>query len=56
MKEREEGNDEVYMMDEDFVEVFEYGMLLIGGLGIGIDCFVMLLINVLFIRDVLLFF
>lgn len=42
-------------MDEDFVEVLEYGMLLIGGLGIGIDCLVMLLMNVFFICDVLLF-
>lgn len=42
-------------MDDDFIEVLEYGMLFMGGLGIGIDCFVMLLINVLLICDVLLF-
>lgn len=44
------------MMDDDYIEVFEYGMFFMGGLGIGIDCLVMLLINVLFICDVLLFF
>lgn len=43
-------------MDIDFVEVFEYGMFLIGGIGIGIDRFIMLFINILNICDVILFF
>ncbi len=55
LEEKDLGNDEANEMDVDFVEALEYGMPPCGGIGIGIDRFVMLITNTTSIRDILLF-
>ncbi len=52
---REAGDEEAGMMDNDYIRALEYGLPPTAGAGMGIDRLVMLLTNQVTIREVLLF-
>lgn len=55
VKQKEAGDDEAHMMDNDFINAIEVGLPPTGGLGIGVDRVIMMLTDQVSIRDIILF-
>ncbi len=54
-QQKAEGDEEAHVEDQDYVEALQYGLPPTGGLGFGVDRFVMILTNNPSIREVLAF-
>ena len=52
-QQKAKGDEEAHVEDQDYVEALQYGLPPTGGLGFGVDRFVMILTNNISIREVL---